>query len=208
MKSEKFVTRTLLKWHKDNRRSFPWRDETDPYKVFIAEFFLQKTPAKRVANIYPNFIAEFPTPYSLVDIDYNYLVKKFGALGLHKRMKWLVNSMKIICSKHEGNIPSTKRELLNLPGIGEYTGSAILSFAFHKKTPIIDTNVIRILTRFFRINEKDVKNLIIKVLPDQNHVSFNEAILDFSALICKKKPMCQICILKNECKYYFNLNEP
>lgn len=200
MNQEEQIVKALLKWHQKNRRSFPWRDESDPYKVLIAEFFLQRTPAERVAKIYPEFIEKYPDPFTLASADCFELIKEYKTLGLKKRMFWLVDSMKIVCEKFNGKIPDSKNFLKILPGIGEYTASAILCFAFNKTVEIVDANVIRIYSRIFKISKKDILLLAKKIIPKNNTLRFNESLLDFSALICKKNSKCYICPISRFCK--------
>lgn len=204
MRQEKQIVKTLLEWHKENRRSFPWRDEIDPYKVLIAEFFLQRTPANRVAIIHPEFIKRYPNPQALINADPCKLAKDYISLGLVKRMTWLVNSMKIVCENYDAMIPDSKELLKKLPGIGEYTASAILCFAFKKEVEIVDANIIRIYARIYNMSKKEIFNQAKKLLPKNNVFQYNEALLDFAALICKKNPLCNNCFLNAYCYYYNN----
>lgn len=201
MSREEQVLEALLEWHTENRRRFPWRDETDPYMVLVAEFFLQRTPAERVAKIYPKFIERYPNPHTLARVDPSKLMEEYRNLGLSKRMNWLVDSMKIVCKKYNGMIPDSKELLKELPGIGEYTASAILCFAFGKDIEIVDANVIRLYTRLFGIKTADVYRKAKKMIPDKASRYYNESILDFSSKLCKKNPKCFICILSQFCAY-------
>jgi len=206
-KKKEDLVEALLKWHQNNRRLFPWRITKDPYKTFIAEFFLQRTPANRVAKFFPEFITRFPSPEELAHADLSYLEGFSRTLGLKKRMGWLIKSMKIICRKYGGKIPNTFEHLISLPGVGEYTASAILCFGFGCEVPIVDANVIRVLSRIFGLRENfnkvgiSVKDIARKILPNGQVAKFNEALLDFAALICKKKPLCNECPVSSLCEY-------
>lgn len=206
MDRDKQVVKSLLEWHKENRRDFPWRNKSDPYSVLIAEFFLQRTPAKRVAEIYPDFIRKYSTPRSLTIADPKQLRDQYRILGLEKRMAWLIDAMKIVCEEYEGEIPHTKELLLKLPGIGEYTASAILCFAFKQDIEIVDANVTRFYTRLYGVDNKIVKLKARSMVPDENGVQYNEALLDFSSLICKKRPLCGICTFKDYCIFSQSLS--
>ena len=197
---KKEIVQKLLKWHRENRRNFPWRNEPDPYKVLVAEFFLQKTPADRVQMIYLDFIEEYPDPRILAESNAEQLKNKYRSLGLVKRFDWLIESMKIICEKYNRKIPNNKKELIELPGVGEYTASAILSFAFKKRVPIVDANVRRLYTRLFDIPNNEIENEVSTILPEENYVTYNEAILDYSALVCSNHPKCDLCF-KKECNF-------
>lgn len=204
----KTVTRILLRWHRENRRTFPWREKKDPYAVLVAEFFLQRTPADRVATILPKFIEEFPSPEKLARANPNQLKNAYRTLGLGKRFSWLVETAKVLCEKHGGKVPNKSGDLLSLPGIGEYTASAILCFGFGCDIPIVDANVVRVLTRIFglpstpRTGNHTLKELAKKLIPVNKGIDYNEAILDFAATVCKKKPLHQICPLTNLCDYF------
>jgi A/G-specific adenine glycosylase len=202
------VAKILLKWHRKNRRIFPWREKRDSYLVLVAEFFLQRTPANRVAALLPKFIEEFPSPDKLARANPSHLEHIYGSLGLKKRMRWLVESMKIVHQKYGGRIPNKIEDLLLLPGIGEYTASAILCFGFGQSISIVDANVVRVLTRIFGLLETHkapsvaIKKIAREMLPKTQIVDYNEAILDFAALICKKHPLCDQCPMNGLCDYY------
>jgi len=202
------LARILLDWHRENRRVFPWREKRDPYAVLVAEFFLQRTPAMRVAEVLPSFLAEFPSPEKLANADPVLLRETYKTLGLGKRMSWLVDSAKILCRKYGGKVPSKPEDLLSLPGIGEYTASAVLCFGFGRDVPIVDANVVRVLTRIFglpktcRTGNPALKETARKLIPAGKGVDYNEALLDFAALVCRKRPLHAKCPLTDLCDYY------
>jgi len=202
------LAKILLDWHRENRRVLPWREKRDPYIVLVAEFFLQRTPAERVAKVLPSFIAEFPSPEKLVNANPDRLREIYKTLGLGKRMSWLVESAKRLYQKYGGEIPNKLEDLLSLPGIGEYTASAVLCFGFGNDTPIVDANVVRVLTRLFglpethRTGSPDLKKLARDLVPVGKGVQYNEAILDFAAMVCKKNPLHEKCPLTDLCEYY------
>lgn len=109
--------------------------------------------------------------------------------------------MKIVCERYDGKIPDTKEELLAFPGVGNYTASAVLCFAFDKKVEIVDANVVRLYSRLFNIPKKILNKKARKMLPKRKAKSYNESILDFSAAVCKKQPNCEYCVLRNDCDY-------
>lgn len=216
MDREKEVARILLRWHKQNRRVFPWRKERIPYKVLVAEFLLQRTPANRVADFFPKFIEDFPSPEKLASVDPFQLEEVFHRLGLKKRASWLVESMKIVCQKYDGEIPDTLEDLTALRGIGEYTASAILCFGFGKDVPIVDANVARVLSRVFfgtdamkrASNNEALRTIAAKIVPIGFGPQYNEALLDHAGLICKKQPKCVICPISGLCEYYKRVINP
>jgi len=207
---DEIIVKSLLKWHQRHRRIFPWREEKerDPYKSLVAEFFLQRTPANRVAAFLPIFLQEFPSPLKLAKANVAYLENVSHGLGLKKRILWLVESMKIICQKYEGEVPNKLEDLISLPGVGNYTAAAVLCFGFGRGVPIVDANVVRVLTRIFGLQETQrtgsntLKEIARRLLPKGQAVAYNEALLDFAAVVCKKRPLCGACPLTNLCDYY------
>ncbi len=212
MDKDKAISKILLEWHKTNRRRFPWREERNPYVVLVAEFFLQRTPADRVAEMLRDFLKEYPSLVELAHADIPYLKTTYGHLGLVKRMEWLVQSAEEICQKHDGRIPDNLEELTALPGIGGYTAAAILSFGFGRNVPIIDSNVVRVLTRLYglqkapRTGNEAIRNATLRLLAYNCPASFNEAILDFAAILCKKRPLCEECPISTYCDYHRNVS--
>lgn len=192
----------LLKWHSKHRRSFPWRDQLDPYKVFVAEFFLQRTPAERVSKVYNDFIIDYPSIDLLAKANPLKVISKYRQLGLLKRINWLIDSSKIIEIKYDGKIPSTLQQLDELPGIGRYTASAILCFAFNQRVEIIDANVMKLYSRVFNIPKNKVTEKANSILPRRSWKNFNEALLDYSALVCKKNRCCLACELNHVCESF------
>jgi A/G-specific adenine glycosylase len=124
-------------------------------------------------------------------------------------MSWLVETAKVLCREYNGKVPNKLNDLLSLPGIGEYTASAVLCFGFGGGVPIIDANVVRVLTRIFglpetrRTGNSALKEVARKLVPAGKGVDFNEAILDFAAIDCKKNPLHQKCPLTDLCDYFY-----
>lgn len=176
--------------------------------MLVAEFFLQRTPANRVAKFYSSFLEEFPSPEKLSAASPKYLEQFGRRLGLKKRMSWLVQSARMICQEYEGKVPDKLDDLTKLPGVGLYTASAILSFGFRREIPIVDANVVRVLTRVFNLPRFDragdtiVQETARRLIPKSRGVAYNEALLDFAAMVCKKQPKCNICPISEVCEYY------
>lgn len=205
---ETHFVQLLLKWGEKNRRQFPWREAKSPYETLLAEIMLQRTPANRVAAFFPKFVRRFPSPAKLANADLVCLDKIGHSLGLKKRMSWLVKSMTIVLRKYDGKIPNTFDKLYALPGVGEYTASAVLCFGFGRDVPIVDANVVRVYTRVFglsgskRMNSSAIKRKANELMPKGLGVRYNEALLDFAALVCKKKPLCEECAVGELCQFY------
>jgi len=204
----------LLDWWEDNKRTFPWRETKDPYKILCSEILLQQTNAEKVIPVYNIIISSYPDIKSLSEAETNNLKEIIRPLGLIKRAERLKKISAIISKKYNYKIPKKIENLLELPGIGNYTAHAVICFAFEKKTGILDTNTIRILNRVFDIqsnkarprNDKELQSKLNDIIPQNDSRSFNYALLDFAALICKSKnPYCQKCIINDICINPVNL---
>ncbi|HEY9770061.1 MAG TPA: helix-hairpin-helix domain-containing protein, partial [Coleofasciculaceae cyanobacterium] len=193
----------LLIWAKCNLRDYSWRRTTDPYSILVAEFLIQRTDADTVAPIYEAFLTEYPTLERLASADVEDIAKLLQPLGLFFRAERLSETAKIIIEKYEGKVPQSETELLKLPGIGKYTARAILSQAFERPAAVLDTNVARILERFFGIKGGRVKSrsLILQnaaeIIAPQSEVGrWNLTLLDFGAKVCTaRNPKCLQCPL-------------
>lgn len=200
----------MLKWGEKNRRPFPWRKDRTPYKVLLAEILLQRTPANRVAKFFPKLVEKFPSPQSMMTTDIDSLRELFHPMGLKKRVEWLASLMKELCDRYNCKVPNQERELVKLPGVGLYTARAVLCFGFGKDVSIVDVNVARVLSRVFgvlgrkRRPSEDIElwDFAAKLLPKKQAMSYNEALLDFAILVCRKRPLCDICPLTQVCNYF------
>lgn len=204
-RKEHFVEQ-LIKWGKANVRDFPWRSTSSPVEIIIAEIFLQRTPAERVASRYSDLIRAFGTHKT--SFDETSLTEQFRDLGLTKRIGWLIRLLEAIDTQFEGVVPNHTRPLLSLPGVGLYTANAILCFAFNERVPIVDTNVVRIISRVFNIVPAkplsvhgDVYRIATSLVPERNPKLYNFSLLDFGALICTRTPNCSTCPMKSFCCY-------
>jgi len=207
-----FFTDTLLRWFYRNGRKFPWRRESDPFRILIAEIMLQRTKAHQVAPVYIEFIKRFPTIKSLRCAKRNEINMFILRLGLHWRTKMIAKMVQEINSKYDGLIPSERQELLTIPGVGDYISDAVTVFGFGGRRTVIDSNVIRLVSRFFgvpiqgevRRNKDFVRfcQTLVNKLPSNRIKDFNWALIDLPALICIRNPRCQICPLSSKCNYF------
>ncbi|WP_104546405.1 A/G-specific adenine glycosylase [Chroococcidiopsis sp. TS-821] len=199
----------LTIWADDNLRDFPWRRTTDPYAIFVAEFLLQKTDAAKVVPIYETFLARYPTIESLSLASVTEVVTLLQPLGLHFRAKRLCESVQKINAFYDGKIPDAEAQLLALPGVGKYTARSICAHAFGQQQVILDTNVARILERFFGLQGGRVKSrckilwkAAEQVAPHEEVGKWNLTLLDFGATVCTaRKPHCGKCPLQEHCNY-------
>lgn len=205
----KWFRRQLSIWATENLREFPWRCTTDAYKIFIAEFLLQKTGAATVAPIYNTFLSQYPTLNDLAASSTAEIAILLKPLGLHFRAERLYESAQIILTEYAGKIPTTEAQLLALPGVGKYTARAILSQAYCQPLAILDTNVARIFERFFGLQGNRVKSrckllwqAAEQIAPQKEVGNWNLILLDFGAAVCTaRNPSCAICPLAKECNF-------
>ena len=213
MNKEQFQT-DLLKWYDTNQRILPWREQPEPYRVWISEIMLQQTRVSAVIPYFNRFIETLPTLHHLANVEEEKLLKLWEGLGYYNRARNLQKAAKEIIDRFDGIIPSDKDKLETLTGIGPYTSGAISSIAFGQKYSAVDGNVLRVFARIFEIKD-DIKNLETKkmikskvdhLLPNQRVGDFNQALMEIGATVCipNGTPYCEICPLKNHCKAYKN----
>jgi A/G-specific adenine glycosylase len=199
----------LINWYKKNFRDLPWRSTNDPYKIWLSEIILQQTQVVQGLNYYHRFITEYPTVSKLAEADEEEVLRHWQGLGYYSRARNLHKTAKIINSVNNGIFPNKKADLLKLPGIGDYTASAILSFAFNQAYPCLDGNVFRVLSRYYDIDlpidEPASRKVFIDILESMivhaDPKLFNNAMMELGATICKNdKPSCPNCPLYLDCQ--------
>ncbi|MCB9361604.1 MAG: A/G-specific adenine glycosylase [Flavobacteriales bacterium] len=198
----------LIKWYKENKRDLPWRETTDPYKIWLSEIILQQTRVDQGLSYYLKFIKNFPTIDKLADAKEEKVLKLWQGLGYYSRARNLHFTAKHIVNNYNGKFPENYKELLALKGIGEYTAAAISSFSYNMPYPVVDGNVYRVLARFFDINtpidstlgKKEFKTLAEELIDKKNPAEYNQAIMEFGALQCTpKQPKCDDCVFNTKC---------
>lgn len=195
----------ILQWYELNgRKNLPWRNltgENAPYGVYVSEIMLQQTQVATVLDgYYERFLAEFPTLEALSGADEERVLFLWRGLGYYLRARNMLKTAKI-CQKY---LPSSVEELVKLPGIGDYTAGAIACFGFKRAVSFVDSNIKRVLSRFFAMSEPTMGELQIsahKLLNLQNSFDHNQALLDIGAMVCVPlSPKCPICPLQHFCK--------
>ena len=209
MKHERFFSSALLLWNKiQNKRQMPWKGEKDPYKIWISEIILQQTRVQQGLNYYNNFIQQFPNVKSLALAEEEKVYKLWEGLGYYSRCRNIIETARYIHHDLYGIFPDKYEEVISLKGIGSYTASAIMSFAFNKPYAVLDGNVYRVLSRFFGIElpintsegKKYYANLSQRLLNKKQPALYNQAIMDFGAIVCKPVlPLCAVCPLQKKC---------
>ena len=199
----KQLKKDLLTWYANNKRSFSWRNTNDPWKILLIEIISQQTQLNRANTYYQIFIKKFPTPESMAKSSLKNILKMWSGLGYNNRAKRLYESSKILAEQgFEGIYTKFER----LPGVGAYTKNAILSFAYGDSVLAVDTNLKRIIIRYFGIdNTKDyVRNYSNLLLENINSKDINQAFMDLGSSICTSSNVkCFICPLEKNCKKYF-----
>jgi len=204
----KQVAQILLKWYKINKRDLPWRNTNNPYFIWLSEVILQQTRVNQGLPYYQKFIRNFPDIQSLAQAPEREVLALWQGLGYYSRARNLHASAKILIESNGGKLPTSYEQLLKVKGIGPYTGAAIASFAFNEKVPVIDGNVYRVLSRVFGIATdilsssgiKEFKELAWKVIPEKDHSTYNQAIMEFGALQCVPiNPNCEDCPMAELC---------
>jgi A/G-specific adenine glycosylase len=208
----KWFRHQLSIWGVVNRRDYPWRKTIDSYHLLVAESLLQRTNADTVAPIYQIFLHRYPTIEDLAVANLKDLMDILKPLGLFFRAERLQQCAEIIIRQHDGKVPETQKQLIELPGIGDYTARQIGAQAFNQPLAVLDANVARILERFFGLQGERVKSRC-KILwgaadliaPKADVGTWNLALLDFGALTCKaQNPDCENCPLSSKCKWNIN----
>ena len=200
----KQLKKDLLTWYTNNKRSFSWRNTNDPWKILLIEMISQQTQINRANTYYQIFIKKFPTPESMAKSSLKNILKMWSGLGYNNRAKRLYESSKILT---EQGFEEIYPNFETLPGVGAYTKNAILSFAYGDSVLAVDTNLQRIIIRYFGIdNTKDyVRNYSNLLLENINSADINQAFMDFGSSICtSSNAKCNICPLEKNCKKYIH----
>lgn len=206
---QKCFVKNLLKWNtNDNTRQMPWKGEKDPYKIWLSEIILQQTRVQQGLDYYHRFVNAFPTISHLARAPETRVFKLWEGLGYYTRCKNLIATAKFINDNLEGKFPDRYENILALKGIGPYTAAAIGSFAFNLPYAVVDGNVFRVLSRYFGLSvptdssagKKIFSALANDLLYKKQPGTYNQALMDFGALICKPQlPLCITCIMKKDC---------
>jgi len=206
-----YISSTLINWYEQNKRDLPWRDITDPYKIWISEIILQQTRVIQGLSYYLRFIERFPTVIQLAEAEEDEVLKYWQGLGYYSRARNLHKAAKQIISNFDGIFPVNHVDVLLLSGIGDYTAAAICSFAHNQAYAVVDGNVFRVLSRLFGIEtpidstsgKKEFTELAKNLLSKDEPALHNQAIMEFGALQCvPASPDCQNCPLQNSCCAY------
>jgi A/G-specific adenine glycosylase len=195
-------------WFLQNKRDFPWRKDPTPYKVWISEVMLQQTRASVVCSYFEHWLDLFPDVFSLAKAPIEKVIKAWEGLGYYSRARNIHKAARQIVEKFNGNIPNTKEQLQQIAGLGPYTVGAILSFGYKQKAAAVDGNVMRVLSRYYCIEENICKQPVKRKITEKTLECLSasspwvtmEAIIELGATVCRPKPACSACPLKDGCK--------
>jgi A/G-specific adenine glycosylase len=201
--------KTLLRWNKlDNTRQMPWKGEKDPYKVWLSEIILQQTRVEQGLAYYNSFIKQFSNINKLAAASDDKVFKLWEGLGYYSRCRNLLATARYISKEKKGVFPATYEEIVQLKGVGPYTAAAIASFVYNLPHAVVDGNVFRVLSRVFGINtpidttagKKYFTQLANELLPPKQAGMYNQALMDFGAVVCKPAaPLCETCPFNTSC---------
>ena len=212
---EKIITKKILKWYDLNKRLLPWRKkvslEKKQYYTLISEFMLQQTQVTTVIPFFNRFIKNLPSINSLAKANEKKLIKLWQGLGYYSRARNLKKTAQAIIENFEGKLPNNLKDLLTLPGVGNYTANAILAIAFNKPYIPLDGNIERVLKRYLYLKKKkeiQKDNLLQKKIifgTSSRSSDYAQALMELGALICKpSNPRCDECPIKINCKSFIN----
>lgn len=198
----------LLPWYHDNKRDLPWRKDTQPYHVWLSEIMLQQTRVEAVKGYYSRFINALPNIADLANCDDDALHKLWEGLGYYSRVRNLKKAAQMVMEYHGGKFPGEYGQVLKLPGIGEYTAGAICSICFNHKTPAVDGNVLRVISRItddatpidLPAYKKQTQENLAQIYPEDAG-SFTQALMELGATVCgpNRKPDCVHCPCRDFC---------
>ena len=206
-----FLETLLTAWYHNVKRDLPWRKTRDPYAILVSELMLQQTQVSTVIPFYHKFLQAFPTVEALATADLQQVLRLWAGLGYYRRAKHLHAAAQAIVQAHHGRVPSTVQELLTLPGVGRYTAGAVASIAFGQSAPILDGNVMRVLSRITNLKHdislpgtnKHLWQLAEAQTPAQNPGDYNQALMELGATVClPRNPQCPLCPIRKLCQAF------
>lgn len=203
----------LVTWYEDEKRELPWRENRDPYRVWVSEIMLQQTQVDTVIPYFERFMTLFPTMQIFAEAPEELILKAWEGLGYYSRVRNLQTAMKEVVEQYDGIVPTDKEAVLALKGVGPYTAGAILSIAYNQPEPAVDGNVYRVYSRLMEIEDdiskaktrKVFEKVVAETISQKEPGAFNQALMDLGATICTpKKPKCAACPVAQYCRSYAN----
>ncbi len=211
MQKKEYFQRELLKWYDINHRILPWRETTEPYRIWISEIILQQTRVSQGYDYYLRFINRFPDVQTLAKVNEDEVLLYWQGLGYYSRARNLHTAAQQIIERHNGVFPIDYNDVRALKGVGDYTAAAICSFAYNQPYAVLDGNVYRVLARLFddetvmdtTQGKKHFHQLATDILNTNEPSLHNQAMMEFGALYCvPQNPDCEHCPLQIHCQAY------
>ena len=211
LSEQRSFSKRLLKWYDHHgRKSLPWQRDRDPYRVWLSEIMLQQTQVTAVIPYFERFTERFPDIATLAASPVDEVMQYWSGLGYYARARNLHQASKRIVDEHGGKFPVTLDQVMALPGIGRSTAGAILAFCFDQHQAIMDGNVKRVLTRYFRIAGYPGKQGVAQQLwllaetltPKKRVADYTQAIMDLGAMVCRRRADCERCPMQSGCQAF------
>lgn len=204
------IVSPLLQWYDSNARTLPWRENPEPYAVWISEIMLQQTRVEAVIPYFSRWMKALPDLGSLANAPEEEVMKLWEGLGYYSRLRNIHKTAKIVMEKYGGSLPASFEELRSLPGIGEYTAGSVGSIAFQLPVPCVDGNVLRVVTRLTAdesdigaaSTKKQLTEWVWEIIPKDRPGDFNQAMMELGAMVCLPNglPKCEICPVSFFCE--------
>lgn len=203
------MRRRLKPWYREHGRELPWRNQPDPYRVWISEVMLQQTTVTAVIPYYERFFRRFPDVESLAAARQEDVLSLWEGLGYYSRARNLHKAARAIVEQHHGTFPDSAEQLQTLPGIGRYTAGAIASFALGQSAPIVEANTLRLYARLLGMTgdprssdgQRQLWAFAEAILPRKGAGHVNQALMDLGSLVCTPAdPDCPHCPLRDFCR--------
>ena len=197
-----------MDWYDKNKREMPWRKTGDPYRIWVSEIMLQQTRVDTVRDYYRRFIDAFPTVGDLAEAEQDDVLKLWEGLGYYSRARYLHHAAQQVVREHGGALPRDYDDIRDLKGIGPYTAAAVLSIAFNEPHPVLDGNVMRVVSRVFASDanikksktQRHFRRLAGELLDPERAGDFNQAMMELGATICTPtSPSCKKCPVQSAC---------
>lgn len=199
---------SLLKWYDQNKRELPWRNTENPYVIWITEVVFQQTRIEQGLGYFNRIIEKFPSVNDLAACSEDEILKMWQGLGYYSRARNLHFSAKLIVNEYNGEFPSNYKDILKLKGVGPYIAAEIASVCFGEVIAAVDGNVQRVVSRYFGVTDpvniplgaKTIQNIANEHIDKIRPGDFNQAMMDFGAMMCTpKNPKCEVCIFNMDC---------
>ncbi len=207
LEQKKDFRKALLDWYQKEKRDLPWRRTSDPYHIWVSEIMLQQTRVDTVIPYYNRFIEKFPTMEILAQAEEHELLKMWEGLGYYSRVRNLQTGVREVMEEYGGKVPSNRKSISTLKGIGPYTAGAVLSIAYGVPEHAVDGNVMRVISRLLLIeediaqprNKKIFEEVIMDLIDKEDPSSFNQGLMELGATICTPRPRCLLCPVREFC---------